>query len=232
MQHEPAIPDAVLSATLADGSTVAAVVGDETPIVRDLSASTVDDFRDVWKTRRDTDFPSLAEIGRISGETERTWVARVTDLLAFVDEHRAAGLRGFAFIAAKVSVLYSPARDTAFVVDLANHPVQSDDLASRAFSNPIFALAWVAFLAFVLRQFWWIRNAALVWWVYGRDAYRHGMRVLPGTPIRFSNGQLAPDGPDLATGFAFFMLVVLGLSLLLIFGLRTFERFRSRQSAA
>jgi hypothetical protein len=34
---------------------------------------------------------------------------------------------------------------------------------------------------------WWIRDALLVWWVYGRDAYfRDGVRVLPDKPTRFS----------------------------------------------
>jgi hypothetical protein len=118
MQHEAAIPDAVLRATLADGSTVATVVGDEVPTVRDLPESTVQGFRNVWETRRDIDFPALADLGRIPRETERRWKARVTSLLAFIDEHRTTGLRDFLFIAAKVSVLYSPAHDSAFVVDL------------------------------------------------------------------------------------------------------------------
>lgn len=118
MQHKDAIPDAVLRATLADGTIVASVVGDEVPTVRNLRESTLQDFRNVWETRREIDFPSLAEIGRISRETEGRWAARVTALLAFVDEHRATGLRDFLFLAAKVSVLYSPAQDRAFVVDL------------------------------------------------------------------------------------------------------------------
>ena len=118
MQHEAAIPDAVLRATLADGSIVSAVIGDELPTVRDLSESNVQGFRNVWETRRDIDFPALRELDRISRETERRWVARVSLLLAFVDEHRATGLRGYLFVESRVSVLYSPAHDRAFVVDL------------------------------------------------------------------------------------------------------------------
>jgi hypothetical protein len=113
-----------------------------------------------------------------------------------------------------------------------NHPSRSNDLASRAFNKPLFALAWVVFLAIVVMKFWWIRNVALVWWVYGHEAYRHGMRVLPGKPTRFSNGELAPDLPDLVTGFAYFMVVVLGLSILLVICLRVYERLRGGRYAA
>lgn len=71
----------------------------------------------------------------------------------------------------------------------------------------------------------------LVWWVYGKDAYFHdGIRVMPGKPIKFSTGELVPQFPDMVTGFAFFFVVVLGLSLLVIFGLRLYERFRKRSS--
>jgi hypothetical protein len=118
MQHNTSIPDAVLRAAFADGTAVAAVVGDEVPTMRDIPESTVQDFRNVWETRRDIDFQALAKLGRISRRTERRWAARVTSLLAFVDEHRTTGLRDFVFIAAEVSVLYSPAHERAFVVDL------------------------------------------------------------------------------------------------------------------
>jgi hypothetical protein len=108
---------------------------------------------------------------------------------------------------------------------------RSNDLVSRVFNKPLFALAWVIFLAIVVTKFWWIRNAALVCWVYGRDAYAHGIRVLPGKPTKFSNGEVAPNLPDFVTGFAFFMVVVFGLSLLLIVGLRLYERFGGRPHA-
>jgi hypothetical protein len=54
------------------------------------------------------------------------------------------------------------------------------------------------------------------------------LRLLPGKPIRFSTGELAPRWADVATGFGFFAVVVFGLSLVLIFGLRRYERVRRR----
>jgi hypothetical protein len=42
----------------------------------------------------------------------------VTALLTSVDEHRTTGIQDFVFITAKVRVLYSAARNAAFVVDL------------------------------------------------------------------------------------------------------------------
>jgi hypothetical protein len=118
MQHERPIPVQVLEARLADGATVAIHVGDETPSVRQLPDSAVDGFRNVWIERRDFGFPALAGCGRISDETVNRWSARVTALLAFVDGHRMAGLVDYTFLTAKVSVLYSPADDAAFAVDL------------------------------------------------------------------------------------------------------------------
>ena len=104
-----------------------------------------------------------------------------------------------------------------------------DDLATRALNNRWFAIAWVVFLAVVVTSLWWVRDAALVWLVYGRDAYFHrGVRLLPGKPIRFSTGELAPRWADMVTGFGFFAVVVFGLSLLLIFGLRFYVRVRGR----
>jgi hypothetical protein len=136
MQHKATVPEAVLRATLADGTIVGSVVGDKVPMVRDFPGSTVKGFRSVWETRREIDFPSLAKTGRISRETERRWAARVTALLAFVDEHRATGLQDFLFVAAKVFVLYSPARERAFVVNLgtpgrAAKPADAVDRAAR-----------------------------------------------------------------------------------------------------
>jgi hypothetical protein len=110
---------------------------------------------------------------------------------------------------------------------------RSNDLASRVFNKPLFALPWVVFLMIVVVKFWWVRDAALVCWAYGREAYVHGgIRVLPGKPTRFSNGQIAQDLPDLMTGFAYFFTVVFGLSLLLIWCLRGYERLRRRHNEA
>jgi hypothetical protein len=109
---------------------------------------------------------------------------------------------------------------------------QKQDLSTRLLSG-WFGIVWILFLAVVVTRFWWIRNAALVWWVRGRDAYfQDGVRVLPGKPTRFSTGELAPQFPDMVTGFAYFIIVTLGLSALLIFGLRVYERYHRRTHAA
>ena len=107
------------------------------------------------------------------------------------------------------------------------------DLATRVFNNKWFSIPWVVFLGVVVTRFWWVRNAVLVWWVYGRDAYfRDGVRVLPGKPLRFTTGELAPRWPDIATGFGFFFVLVFGLSLLAVFGLRLYDRFSKTRSVA
>ena len=84
----------------------------------------------------------------------------------------------------------------------------------------------VTFLTLVLLFVSWpIRNIALVCWVYGSQAYFHdGIRVLPGKPIKFSNGVKAPMLPDLVTGFGAIVITVFGLTILLIFLLRFYER--------
>ena len=110
---------------------------------------------------------------------------------------------------------------------------QPRDLATRALSTAWFAIAWVVFLAVAVTRLRWIRDMLLVWWVYGRDAYyREGVRVLPGKPTRFSTGSLAPDWPDLATGFLFFIVLVFGLTMLLILGLRLYERYHRQRNVA
>jgi hypothetical protein len=100
------------------------------------------------------------------------------------------------------------------------------------FRNRAFQAGWALLLLIVLSVVSWpIRNALLVWWVYGRDAYlQKGIRVLPGKPIRFSDGTLTPLVPDLVTGFGMFFLTTLGLSLLLIACLRAYERYFSRRA--
>ncbi len=110
---------------------------------------------------------------------------------------------------------------------------RSGSLSTRVFAKPPFAIAWAVFLGFLVLQFWWVRDLFLVWWVYGRDGYfRDGIRVLPGKPIRFSTGELAPQWPDLVTGFAFFFVVVLGLTALLLLGLCLHQRHRRSRDAA
>jgi hypothetical protein len=99
--------------------------------------------------------------------------------------------------------------------------IEEPTLDRRLFAKPWFQIAWVAVLTFAVLRLWWVRDALLVFWVYGRDAYlRQGVRVLPGKPIRFSTGELAPHVADMVTGFGFFLTVVLGLTLLLILVLR------------
>ena len=72
---------------------------------------------------------------------------------------------------------------------------------------------------------WPLRNMVLVLWVYGSHAYFHeGIRVLAGKPIQFSTGANVPLLHDLVTGFAAFFIPVLGLTALLIWGLRVYER--------
>jgi hypothetical protein len=106
--------------------------------------------------------------------------------------------------------------------------VQSPDLVSRVFENRAFTAAWIVFL-FQIFVSWPIRNALLVCWVYGSDAYfHHGVRVLPGKPIRFSNGDFAPQFADMVTGLGVFFVTALGLTLLLIFALRLYGRFSKR----
>jgi hypothetical protein len=73
---------------------------------------------------------------------------------------------------------------------------------------------------------WPLRNALLVFWVYGRDAYfREGIRVVKNKPTIFSNGAGSPDLPDIVTGVGVFLITVFGLSLLMIYALRAYERF-------
>jgi hypothetical protein len=80
----------------------------------------------------------------------------------------------------------------------------SGDLASRLFNRPWFVLAWAVLLAVLVARFWRVRDAFLVWWVYGRNAYFHGgIRVLPGNPGTFTAGELAPQWPESSQQLAF-----------------------------
>jgi len=103
---------------------------------------------------------------------------------------------------------------------------QPKELATKMFAKPVFAISWPLFLMFFFVLVSWpIRNIALVVWVYGSHAYFHdGIYVLPGKPIRFSNGVDVPAWPDLVTGFGAFIITTFGLTLLLIFALRFYEK--------
>ena len=108
---------------------------------------------------------------------------------------------------------------------------QPIDLAGRLFEKFWFKISWIIFLALMLTFVGWpIRNVVLVCWVYGTEGYfRDGIRVLRGKPTRFSDGELAPTLPDLVTGFGIFIVTAFGLTLLLIFALRTYEKcFKKR----
>jgi hypothetical protein len=92
-----------------------------------------------------------------------------------------------------------------------------------------YILAGVLLLVFVA---WPIRNIGLVCWVYGTDAYFHkGIRVLPGKPTRFSNGELAPNFPDFVTGMAAFVLTFACIALVVMASWRLYERYTLRQDA-
>lgn len=111
-----------------------------------------------------------------------------------------------------------------------NEQDTNPELAHRLFKNFYFTISWVAFLAFVMSFVSWpLRNCALVCWAYGSDAYfHHRIRVLYGKPCRFSTGELVPTLPDVVTGFGAFAFTVFGLTLLLIFALRLYERHFDR----
>jgi len=108
----------------------------------------------------------------------------------------------------------------------AREPKEQGDLATRIFAKPYFAISWVAFLgSMFLLVGWPMRNVALVCWAYGPDGYfERGIRVLPGKPIKFSDGELVPLLPDVVTGFGAFFMTVVGLTLLAILALRLYER--------
>jgi hypothetical protein len=104
-------------------------------------------------------------------------------------------------------------------------------LDERLFKNFWFIVGWFGFLTVVLRFVSWpLRNIALVYWVYGKKGYFiDGIRVEPGKPTVFSNGIKASTFPDLVTGFAAFFITVMGLTMLLIFFLRLYERLPKRR---
>lgn len=107
---------------------------------------------------------------------------------------------------------------------------QPKHLDERLFNRAGFSVPWIIFLAIVLRFVSWpIRNFILVCWIYGRTAYIHdGIRVLAGKPMRFSTGAEVPSFPVFVTSFGAFFITCLGLTMLLIFSLRFYERHSSR----
>lgn len=113
-----------------------------------------------------------------------------------------------------------------------NHPEPySERLEDRFWGDSRLIVLWILVLGLILRfVIWPIRDIALVCWVYGRQAYFHGgIHVLHGKPTRFSDGALCPDFPDIVTGLGAFAVTYVGLTTLLILGLRIFDRyFRQR----
>jgi hypothetical protein len=98
------------------------------------------------------------------------------------------------------------------------------DLATRLFNSADFAILWCIFLMGVLVFVSFpIRNVVLVCWVYGCGGYFHdGIRV--HDKFTFSNGESIPTIPDMVTGFGAFIVTAFGLTFLLIFALRSYER--------
>lgn len=112
----------------------------------------------------------------------------------------------------------------------ANLQIAPNDLASRTFENRSFQLAWIIFLfLFLIFVTEPLRHVLLVYWVFGKDAYLHGLRVIPRKPLHFSNGTLVPQAIDIVTGSGLFFATTLGLSLALFLGLRFYERHFRRQ---
>ena len=112
---------------------------------------------------------------------------------------------------------------------------EGKDLDSGLFGKNWFQILWMVLFAISFVFLGWpLRNIALVCWVHGIDGYfQQGIRVLPGKPIRFSNGEPVPTLPDLVTGFGMFIvfavLAVLLTSVLRIYG-RRFVQMKSKPS--
>jgi len=96
--------------------------------------------------------------------------------------------------------------------------------------DPKFLFPWMLFL-FLLEIFVGIplQHAILVFWVFGREGYFHqGIRVLPGKPVRFSDGVRVPQELDILTGFGMFIVIVFGLTAALMCALSLYERLIER----
>ena len=104
-------------------------------------------------------------------------------------------------------------------------------LATRILNHSYLGVLWFGLVLAVLVFVGWpIRNAALVCWVYGTDAYfNQGIRVVPGKPTRFSNGDIAPSFPDFITGFAAFFVTVAFMIAAFELFLRIYSRLIKKQ---
>jgi hypothetical protein len=77
---------------------------------------------------------------------------------------------------------------------------------------------------------WPIRDIVLVIWVRGSSAYHEGVRVPHGRALRFTDGQIIPDFPDLVTGFAAFAIAVVTTAAVTFFIIHLFEQRRLSSS--
>ena len=102
-------------------------------------------------------------------------------------------------------------------------------LSERVFEKNMVTLPWIVFTGalFVLVGMP-LAKALIVCWVKGGDAYfEQGIRILKGKhPLHFTDGSIVPELPYALANFAVFFVIVGGLSLLLIYALRVYERRR------
>ena len=104
------------------------------------------------------------------------------------------------------------------------------DAVHTLFNNFFFQIGWIGFLVIVLKFVAWpVRDRLLVTWVYGKQAYVGGIRVISAKPTIFSNGEGAPTFPDLVTGFGAFFVTFFGLTFLLIFILKLIAKTGTRK---
>lgn len=116
---------------------------------------------------------------------------------------------------------------------MSEQPSQKPDLGTRVFNGP-FAIFWALFLFFFVGFVGTrIANALIVCWVRGSDAYLHqGIRVLKGRPLQFSDGMAVPALQEAVAFFGMFIVIVGGLSFLLIYILRFYEKHFQKKSDA
>lgn len=108
-----------------------------------------------------------------------------------------------------------------------SHPPQKQD---PSIGQGRFGLFWGVSTFVIVLKFWWVRNIALVIWVFGPNAYFHdGVRVLYGKPVRFSTGELAPQFPDMITGLGYFLIVALSWTILVNLVRGAYQRYRKNK---
>jgi hypothetical protein len=104
-------------------------------------------------------------------------------------------------------------------------------LSETVFEKNRVTLPWIVFVGalfvFIGMPF---AKALVVCWVKGWDAYfREGIRIPKGKhPLHFTDGSIVPELPYALANFAVFFSIVGGLSVLLLYALRVYERRRER----